>query len=516
MAATEQQRCVLCPAGCQLDLVSSGPDGWRVEYPQAAGVGLCPRGSALGQLLAHPCRIRTAGVREGGALRMIPLQSAIQTVLDAAGDKQITILLDGNIPVEQLAAAKAAVSAWSQAALCLVVEPADEQLLAGIDAGGADYLGDRDLAECDGFLIIGDAFSANPRCSRAVLDGHKARAPIVVIDPGFGPAAKFATHTVQVAPGKELESLSQLSASEGGKALSACKRVGVLVAAEYGRTAAWRRIGYAASELAKSLGGGIAPQTSGANALAAVRMAAEGETVSLAKALAKQDDVKVAIGCDVLGMLGRDDLTVFAAAAALPNHTTAAAGVVLPTAMPGECGGTYLMDGQKPVTVSPLMAPPAGVQTPGDLVVSLARAAGAAEQTAKAQVPARLSGRAPAAAPSGEPPAAPALLLGRQAAHFGCGTLTGHASWQGDLQALPPLRISAADARKMQLPNLSVVTVSVNGASLRARIRVAPELPGGAIVLPEGMPEARALIPAKVDAENDAVLAEPQAAQVSL
>lgn len=174
------------------------------------------------------------------------------------------------------------------------------------------------------------------------------------------------------------------------------------------------------------------------------------------------------------------------------------------------------MDGQKPVEVAALMAPPAGVQTPGDLVVSLARAAGAAEQTAKAEVPARLSGEAPAAAPAGEPPAAPALLLGRQAAHFGCGTLTGHASWQGDLQALPPLRISAADARKMQLPNLSVVTVSVNGASLRARIRVAPELPAGAIVLPEGMPEARALIPAKVDAENDAVLAEPQAAQVSL
>ena len=486
-----------------------------MEYPPAPGGGLCPRGSALGQLLGHPCRIRTAGVREGDVLRMIPLQPAIQTILDAAGDKQITILLDGNIPVEQLAAARAAVSAWSQAALCLVVEPADEQLLAGIDAGGAEYLGDRDLAECDGFLIVGDAFSANPRCSRAVLDGHKARAPIVVIDPGFGPAAKFATHTVQVAPGKELEALSQLSASEGGKALSACKRVGVLVAAEYGRTAAWRRIGYAASELAKSLGGGIAPQTSGANALAAVRMAGEGKTVSLAGALAERDDAKVAIGCDVLGMLGLDDLTVLAAAAALPNRTTAAAGVVLPAAMPGEYGGTYLMDGQRPVEVAALLDPPAGVQTPGDLVVSLARAAGAAEQTPRTEVPARLSGEAPPPAPAGEPPAAPALLLGRQAAHFGCGTLTGHASWQADLQALPPLRISADDAREMQLPNLSVVTVSVNGASLKARIRIAPELPPGAVVLPEGLPEARALTPAKLDVENDAVLAEPQAVQVS-
>ena len=44
-------RCTLCPAGCELGLAPAGPDTWRSEYPTGDEAGLCPRGSAMGELI---------------------------------------------------------------------------------------------------------------------------------------------------------------------------------------------------------------------------------------------------------------------------------------------------------------------------------------------------------------------------------------------------------------------------------------------------------------------------------
>ena len=492
---------------------------------------MCPRGSALAELFGHPRRILSPAVRDDDRLRPVSMPDAIRAVLDAADGKTITLLLDGNLPCEQLNAAVACVSAWPGARLCLVVEPAEEALVLGVDASGADLLSDADLSECDGFLIIGDAFSTNPCCARGVLDRHAAapRTPVVVLDSAAGSATKFGTRRIDVAPGAEFAALSALAAAAGvasdlagvadvpaaaaaGQMLANCSRLGVLVAAVYGRTGAWRQIGCLAGQVAAARGGGVALQTAGANVPAAVRLAAQAGTLSLTAALSASNDVKVAVGCDVLGMLGVGD--IFAAAAALPNETAAVAQIVLPVAMPGEYGGTYLLGGDAASEVAATISAPAGIETPAGLIAALAEAAGAAGAgSPSSDAPARAQVGVPAVPTKTAAPPALTLLFGRNAALDGCGALTGHASWPSATQPLPELRMSPADADRGGLMNLTGVTVRAGENSLRVRLRSAPELAPGRVVLPEGLAVARALAPSRVEA--DAVVTDWVSVEVS-
>lgn len=532
-------RCTLCPAGCELDRVSAGPNAWQIEYPHAVSAGVCPRGSCLAELLTHRRRILAPARRAGDRLQGIVPAEALRDLLAAGGDS-VTILLDGNVPCEQMLAAAHWCRSWRQAKLCFVLEPADEQLLLGTEASGADYLSAADLAECDGFCIIGDAFAANPACSRGIFERRKAesRTPIVVIDPGAGTCAKFATHRVDAGVGRELAALWQVAAAAGvsaempgppkdadipsaqaaGNALAHCRRLGVLISAEYARAAPWRQIGYLAGQFARARGGGVAPQTAGANALAAVRLGAKMGTVSLAKALSPEAGVRVAVGADVLGMLGwsGDDVKITAAAAALPNRTTDAAEFVLPVTMVGELAGTYLLDGARPASVSALLPGPAGILSPGDLVAALALAGGARapEAAAMPDLTQRAKLDAPAPAATCANPPTPVLLLHRQATLAGAGALTAHASWQLATQETPDLRVSPADAGAMGLKNLGLVTVRVGGQSVRTRVQFAPELTPGVLVLPEGYPQVRAMIPSRIDTASDAVIAGPSAVEL--
>ncbi len=531
-------RCTFCPAGCRLSLSQAGPDNWKSEYPTEGGGGLCPRGSVVGELLGHSGRILWPARRGEGRRGPSDLASALKAIAGAADGREMVLLLDGNVSCEQMASAAAACSGWPQARLCLVVEPADHQLLLGAEASGAEYLSDEALKDCDGFVMIGDVFAANPMCSRGVFDRRKAepRTPIVAIDSAAGSAAKFATHRVAVEPGMELSALQAVAAAAGadvggegwdapagspsaavaGAAIAGCQRLAVIVAAEHGRTASWRQLGFAAGRLANALGGGIAPQTNGANALVAVRLAERLNTISLAEALSGEDQLRVAIGADVLGMLGRDDLEVFAAAAALPNRTTEHAQIVLPLAMSAELGGTYLLSGARKAQVAALVRPPAGVPSPAELVGALASAAGAAGPRTVPGLPdlSRLSAGAPSPAIAQSDPGGK-LLLGRQSIHAGCGELTAHGSWQRAVQRLPELRICPQDAREAGIKNLTVVTVRANGQSVHARVRISPELQAGRFVLPEGSAEARRLVGGQIDLAGESLAGEPVAVEVS-
>lgn len=512
----------MCPAGCPLHLTQTAPDLWRSEYALSDSSGLCPRGAVLGELLCHRRRILSPTQRTSGALRQVEFAAAARGILDRSGGRGIVFFLDGNVPCEQLTAAIAWAEAWASASLCLVLEPADEELLLGAEASGADYLPNEALAGCDGFVIIGDAFSADPICSRAVFQRRQEnpRTPIVVIDSACGVASKFANRRTDVAPGGELATLVALARSAGvtldkaapaesdpavesaGQAISKCKRVGVLIAAEYGRCATWRQIAYVAGLLAKARGGGVAPQTVGANALAAVRLSRQHSLLSLADALADPDAVRIAIGCDVLGMMGQPDCKFLAAAAALPNCTTDAAEFVLPVAMAGELAGTYMLSGERPSSVAALLPVPAGVPAPAEIVAMLAKAAGVTAPHVDKSI-GKLS-RSDVAAPKlpggGESPqSTPVLLLGRQAIHSGCGELTRHASWSVLMQPLPQLRLSPQDAAAAGVKNFSEVRVRAGAKCCQARVLVVSELPRGVMVLPEWHVGARSLLNGAAD-----------------
>jgi len=514
MAASEQNgstRCVLCPAGCELSIVSAGPDRWRSEFPLTDNGGLCPRGSALGELLGHPRRILSPAMRDGGGLKAITMADALGGVLAQSADRALTFLVDAHVPIEQMLEIAAWCANWSQASFCFVVEPAEEMLLLGAENSGADYLTDEQLADCDGFLIIGDAFAADPICARSVFDQRRSqsRTPIVALDAAAGTPAKFATERIDVAVGKQAEALANL-VDAGGGALAGCKRLGVIIAAEYGRGENWRRIGQLAGALAKDKGGGLAVQTVGMNALAAVRLSAALGGTPLAETASDDGSVDVSLGYDQLGMLGWTGGGSFAAAAALPNATTEVARFVLPITMPGEWTGTYLAGGSTLVHVEPLLAPPAGILSPAELVGTLARQAGVS-QGALANVKTALKRITKGSAPSpllGHSPS-PALLLARRAGHHGCGMWSAHGSWQMAAEDLPDLRIGLAYAQKLKIPNLATVTVRAGSQELLARARHAPELDGEYVVLSESLPEARAMAKSFIEDDTGALGAEP-------
>jgi len=526
-------RCTLCPAVCELGLTRTGPDGWRTEYPLSEDRCICPRGSAIGDLVAHSRRILSPRCRTEGRWHSVSPAEALDRIVSRSRGG-VTILLDGNLPCEEIAAVAAWCQAWKAPQLCLVIEPADEALLLGTEASGAEYLPSSSLADCDAFLVIGGALGANPVCARAILDRRKKEpnTPWVVIDPGAGVAAKFATHRVDCPVGGELSSVLAVagaagvdvralgwssvpqtaSATAAGKALAGCKKLAVLLAAEHGRTSLWREIGFLAGTLAKTLGGGVAVQTAGANALAAVRMASALGTVPLAQALSDGPAMRVAVGCDVLGMLGwAEEGTVQAAAAPLPNRTTELAEVVLPLALAAEIKGTYLVDGSERIQTWPLLSPPPGVLTPAGLVEQLARRARVTTLRPSPQpdLSARVAVK-PELSPSAvEDPPTRALLLGRQASHAGSGALTGYGAWQAAACGEPDVQLSIEEARRMGLKDHQPVVVQVGGRSVRARVRLASELTGGTAVLSEGFAQTRALMPARFDRSGELVPARP-------
>ncbi len=491
--------CTLCPAMCPMDVVWKAPDIPAVEYPSEAGAGLCPRGSALGELLASPYRIRGSVDIEAAAGRM------------AGG---ATVLINANLPLEEIAAAAEIVSAWNGVELCCVVSPEDEQLLLGIEAGGAVYLADDDLTGCDGFVVVGDVFAANPRCARNVMDAlaHHRRAPLVVIDAGGSVTAKFATRRIICRPGDEADALI---GDEVASAVEGCKRLGVIISAEAGRGGVWRRVGYHAGELAKSHGGGVSAQTVGANALAAVRLNKHLGLLSPAKALKQDNGTLVALGVDILGMMGWADVDVQVAAAALPNRTTESAQVVLPVALACEISGTYLQAGTKTVQTSALMLPPAGVPTVSELLRALAQAAGANVPPLGGDLPTtdRVNVPAPDITET-KVPDGRVLIAARQAARHGEGSLTAYAEWQKQSSPLPEIRISQADAADLGLRDLAQIEVETESYKTIARLRIVKYISPGTLAISESYPEARRLMPYVIDAERDAIISNPTAVSV--
>jgi anaerobic selenocysteine-containing dehydrogenase len=506
-----QARCTQCPALCELSIVQSGPDNWRIEFPTTSRGGLCPRGGTLGGLLNHRERLLYAAVRDGDRLRSVDITGAANKVADAA---KVAVLLDSCLPIEELQKAAACSRAAKDMTLALVIEPQDEAMLTGIAASGAELAPANTMADCDGFLIIGDVFAANPTAARAVFDARaeSPRMNIVTIDPASGTTFKFGSQRLATAPCGELAVLSAVAVGAGvkkcdamadatdeaalaaGKALAKCKKPGVLIAAEFGRTKNWKQIGYVAGLIAASTGGVISPQPNGANTTAAIALREELGTVSVAEALAS-DAAIVALGCDVIG-LGLTDRKVAAAGAALINETTKSADVIFPTALAAEVAGHAWVPGDTVVEVPALMAPPAGVPTAADIVELIAKARGASGiKTPPCPAELRLPKVDAPGAPEAEAtPAAPVLLLGRDAMHSGCGAITRHGSWQTGMRAVPRLRIGESDAAQCGCRLDAPVTVSADGTSVEAKVSSEPEMASGVVVLSDSRAENRRLL----------------------
>jgi len=514
--------CPLCPALCGLTLAYNGPDLPRAEVPLQPGQGACPRGTSLGELMGSFHRLRRCLRRSGERTTEARFADAVAEAARRIDAEGATVILDAaSLPLEELAAAAEIAAAWPRLQICAALAPEDEQMLAGLEASGTTYLADEELARCDGLLLIGDPLAANPRCARGVLDALKAnsRMPVVAVDGGGGVSASYASLPVLCGPGGELDALRDRQVAA---ALEPCRKLGVVIAAAGGRGGIWARVGFEAGKLASAHRGGVAAQTTGGNALGAFRAARSLGLCGLAEAMAPGQgaNLRAAVGVDVLALLGWTGPSIAVAAAAMPGVTTGSADIVFPLALPGEIGGTFLQAGTRRVTVAALLPPPAGVPAPSALMRQLAEAA-------RVKVPA-FSGRLPALdrAAAGEPPeptrASPpvepesvALVGARESIHHADGSLTGAASWQGQLRPLPELRVSGADAARMGLAGGDEVEVATESSSARLRVRVTENVPAGTVAAVETSAATRRLTPYVIDSERNALVSHPAGARVT-
>lgn len=505
-------RCTLCPALCELELAWKGPDIPRVEYPRQSGKGLCPRGAAMGELLASPSRIRKAAISG----RQVPMLDAVASIAERIKDNGAIFFIDANLPLEEVVAVAETVSGWQQAELCLIGSPEDEQLILGLEASGAAYIAQEDLSQCDGFVVIGDVFATNPRCSRYVLDVlmSNRRAPMVVIDSSGSIVAKFARTLISCKPGEEIEALKS---GELTAAVEPCKKLGVIVSAEPARGRIWRQLGFLAGQLAKSHGGGVAVQTAGANAIAAIRLNQQYKLTPLAEAVSPGvEKTRIAIGVDILGILDRLEVEVAVAAAAVPNETTKSAEIVLPVPLPCEMEGNFLQSGHRLTKVSALMPSPAGVPSVSELVKMIASSAGFKASAFSGKLPALepITIDAPAALAESagvfdDDAGSKTLTMFRQSTHHYAGTLTSQASWQGKGNSPFQVRINPADAAELGLKDLDTVRLETKSAGTVAQVQVVEHIPAGTLAVPEGYPQGRRLIRYEIDSELQAVVSYP-------
>lgn len=514
--------CTLCPGFCRLGLGYSAPDKPAVDYPLQNEGGLCPRGSALGELLASPARIRWPRKRNSGAGNGSPalVDLSLSEGIAAAAAKMAdgaVVLFDGNVSIEEMAVLAQVGKAWPALGLCPVVLPEDEQTLLGLEAAGATYLSDRDLAECDGFIIVGDAFAANPRIARYVMDAVKAakRAAMVTIDSGAGVTGTFGTMQISCPAGGELAAFQNPKVAA---AVAATTKLGIVIAPQTARGPFWRWLGFLAGKLAQAHGGGVAVATTGANALAAVRARKHFGWMSLAAALSPENKLpRLAIGTDVLGMLGGTGGPIALAAASVPNETTAAAEIVLPVALGCESGGTYLQAGRHPVKTVALMAPPAGVPTAAALMTMLARARGIALPAAAEPAVHLHLDRISVSEPDElavEAIDCKHLVLTSLAMHQADGSLTACATWQRNTRPAAELRVGPADAAEMGLSSMDKVVVSSESGQAPAVVRLMKNIAPGTLSITCGYPAVRRLAPYTIDAKHDTLISRPATAKV--
>lgn len=540
---TKDTRCSLCSLGCFLRL-SQSPLGYVTpDYRQDAPElrrGACNRGSMTAELLTHVLRLDSARLSDDKKPHDVPLDKAISVLADAVKSSDATLIIDGNLPGEDIAAALALAAGSGGKIIAGVHLPSEDQTaLDGLAASKAKLLTPEELAECDAILIVGNAFATHPVISRPVhgLRKRNPRTPVVVIDSMPGRTAIFATHPLIVKPGTESRALGFIAGKIGAAklkplhvtvkqaasatgiaddalasaagALGAAGKIGVILRPEIGKASNWEQIALLAGLIATEKGGGVTACLTYGNAVGAHRLmraagAASGRS-------GKPQATAIALGTDVVSGLSKTDavtmlggIKTLAAATPLPTPTLGAADVVLPLAFNFETGGTTVTGSGEVIVVDSVADAPGDATSAGELVMRLAEAMGITGIERK--VDAKILGTMPEvdaeAIISQEQPEAPTasegeliLVMESDAVHFHMGSLTGRCAWPQYTAPTPVVAIRSAEADALGISDGETVKLTSIAGEGGATVRLVKEQPAGLAVVSSGFAEMRGLFP---------------------
>lgn len=544
-ATTKETACLLCSLCCPAGVAFDDYGLTAPEYPghtAAARRGLCARGHYIAELAGHPGRLDRGLVRGPSAPKAVAPSEALRQAAAALASarNETAVVLDGNLPCEELAAAvRSAREGLGIARVTLYIPPSDEAVLRGLAASSATRIGERELGDCDVILAVGDPFATHPVVASSVLDAlAKARGRrLAVIDSVQGKTSRFAADFCQVRPGGETAALAglllALDAGSGAAAgalpgldipaaaamagvapgrlealaatLSKAQRLAVLVALHEGRCAATSAAAALAGKLAEARGGATCPLLTYGNAAGAWRLATALKTAPLAQLVADLALGRVrqliVLGTDLLGALPRLDLgsaEIVLCAAPLPTATTARAAFVVPMAFWFEIGGTVLDGAGGRRRAGAVARPRGGALSPSGILAALG-APGAAPLAA-ADCDALLAA---------EPSVGLAEVLGRPAdwvprvpdghmvlvsqadcVGFAEGSTSGQLAWPALMEPRAVLWLNPREATAM---TSNRATVRSDGVALTLAVGASADVPPGVAVVSPRFVETRAL-----------------------
>ena len=546
-----QTRCLLCSLACPVAFEACRGNCSEVltEYvasdPHTQG-RLCFRGHYLAEMATHPFRLTGGELREAGAERahapapMGQVIAALAECLRQAG-KSAAIIVDGNLATEDIVAAlRLAREAVGADRVCVRIPESDDAMLRGIRPG-TRILSFDSVAECDLFLAIGDIFATHPVISRPVLEARAAKtARLFGIDCMPNRVAGFAEKFLCVKPGGEAPALAALCKNMGfevpagnawaeqcsteelsemagigcselqavAHALAKAERPAVLLDPVPGRTGNIAAAASAASAICEGLGARLMPMFRYGNAAGAARAAATFGAASLSDIVEAASDAEVevalSIGVDLMRDLPAEDavklraaVATLAVASPFRNRSTEKADIVVPLAAWFEGRGSALDAAGNRLDLTPLLAPPGGALTAGELCTRVASAVGRPlSAAAKTPLGNAFLGSAVAAITTGNASEKAIQLVARSdIADFDTGSVSRILAWPRRMEPVPEVHMNPSDAGARGLAPREMVRLRANNSEARARLQIKDNVAHGTAAVSTAFAEIRALFP---------------------
>ncbi len=551
-------RCVFCSLCCPI----LPEHWWSAHYwmhpePEAAEKpqSFCGRGSSLLALVDSTERTRDAIAREAGQETQLTgndVDRAFQAMVEeAARSGRIAVMVDGNLPCEDLAAVHRWALARGDAVAAVYLPPSDFDLLDGMSAVSLPQPAPETLPQFDAVLVVGDALTTHPALARPLLDakyGRPAR-PLIMIDTHASRTMRFADFALTVEPDRQEQLLAALRAAlcEPGaaalqtvaalgrvdesaaermqKRLAAAGRLAVVLAAEPTKAEDWRRVAAEAAQLAKVKSGALLPLYSYGNAVGAYRIHRNLGMPRFETLLADNRDdwsLLVLVGWDptlsfcpqlLQPLYRRGPRVVMFSAVETPGWRAADLAVAM--ALPIEHRGHVLSGHGELLETAPMHAPMHGAVRVVDFFSA------AAPHDAWVNLESVWQAR-PAPAPpmaAGSKPEVFALgrmrLLTVSACHrFADDALTGRAAWNQYVPGEAELLLHPLTADALNLAEGARVTARRNGHEFTLRCSLDASLPVDVAVAPLYRPDVRRCLPWRLDAAGERLVCESPAVEL--
>ncbi len=522
-----QTRCTLCSLACALGFERTSDGRILPTYPddgESLRRGICGRGHLNYELLSHPLRLEQPLVRKGERLEAVPINQIAESLGAKLATEPTLVLVNGALPCEDIAAAASFAGLLSERAVFSVyVNPADEAMLMGVAASGANLLKPEDLAECDAILSIGDAFGTHPVICRPVhaLTKRNPRRLFAVIDSVSSRTAKFANNFLQIRPGsasavlrflagKDVSADQAASSAEiersGLETLAAdlkeVKNLGVLLTSDLGRDQDPEAVGCLAGIIAGNASGGIVPLPVGGNVWGALGIARALGATPTGEALRQLNEGNfrsvILLGVDLLAEVPLSGLaeaigkvqTLVVATSLKPTGDDAGTHF-LPLAATVESDGTIVSGSGEVMELSAAAPPVGGAMPVRDLLDKLTArmSEGALISTTvrdewlkpiNASVEQCLATEVVLV----EPRTGELVAVGESGCvHVGAGALSSRLAWPTVFEDVPTVRISCEDAENRGLTDGQTVTVSSAGGSAGMVVRIDTAMRTGRVAL---------------------------------